>query len=144
MPDDVMMKEPSIAAMNVAKRVLWEQSNHYSSLYDLAFGMILFRGTQVVVDRDTELRVYDALPTKWRRLVDSLPIPQSVSKIQEYRSALGDKAGYDRIVEVFSQKYPGWVPPDSGALTLVSTSASPVRVTPRRAKKMIKVPTYGD
>lgn len=102
-------------------------------------------GNRVLVDREAELRIYDALPTRWRRLVDSLPIPQRLASIQEYRSQLGNEVGYDRVVEVFSQRFPGWTPPSSGAAQLATTSASLVRPTPRRcARGIIIVPTYED
>ena len=69
------------------------------------------RGQGFVVDRAAELAVYDALPERWRRLVDSLPIPQGMASIEDYRAKLGDDAAYDRVVEVFRARYPGWESP---------------------------------
>jgi hypothetical protein len=65
----------------------------------------------VVVDRTTEMATYDALPRRWRVLVDSLPIPQRMSKIEEYRRTLGDDEGYRRVVDAFRSRFPGWTPP---------------------------------
>lgn len=67
---------------------------------------------RVQASRGVELAMYDAMPRLWRDLVDSLPIAQSVAKIEEYRAALGDDAAYARVVSTFRSKYPGWVPPD--------------------------------
>lgn len=79
-------------------------------------------GQGFVVDRAAELSAYDALPERWRRLVDSLPIPQGMASIEDYRAKLGDDAAYDRIVEVFRARYPGWEPPAEAGQQPVSTS----------------------
>lgn len=96
----------------------------------------------ISVDKLSELALYDALPQRWRRLVDSLPIPQRVASIEEYRRALGDEMGYARVVEVFSQKYPGWTLNTVGdLLTTVEARVHLARPPQRVRRRMIVVPT---
>lgn len=65
----------------------------------------------VLVDNRLELALYDAMPRRFRVLIDSLPVLQRVSKVEEYRRALGDDAAYERVVEAFRRQFPGWEPP---------------------------------
>jgi hypothetical protein len=57
---------------------------------------------------DAELAVYDELPPRWRRLVQSLPIKQGMHHIRQYLSVMGERAGYDAIVQTFERSFPGW------------------------------------
>lgn len=62
----------------------------------------------VQADPNRELAVFDALPPRWRELVRSLPINQSLDSIQRYRAVLGDEAAYETVVRTFRQKFVGW------------------------------------
>ena len=90
----------------------------------------------VEIDKARELAFYDALPERWRRLVDSLPIPQRVETIQGYRVQLGDVIAFAKIIDIFTQKFPGWTPPYrevSPALDVLNAS-SKRRRRPRRGE----------
>lgn len=65
-------------------------------------------GRLVVVNIDNEIEIYDALPRRWRILVDSLPILQSVAEIRLYLDRLGDKPGYALVCYEFETAFPGW------------------------------------
>lgn len=67
----------------------------------------------VEVDRRAEMDAYDALPPRWRALIDSLPIPQQVTAAREYRDRLGDAAGYNAIVATYRISFPDWQPPSA-------------------------------
>lgn len=67
-------------------------------------------GRPIVVDGEEQLRLYDALPERWRNLVDSLPIKQDMRSITQYLERLGDERGHSLIVENFRLKFPGWEP----------------------------------
>jgi hypothetical protein len=65
----------------------------------------------VVIDRNADLAAYDALPKRWRELVDSLPIPQECSRVAEYLTQLGDARGYEAAAIAFETGFPGWKRP---------------------------------
>ena len=67
-------------------------------------------GRPIVVDGEEQLHLYDALPERWRNLVDSLPIEQDMRSITQYLERLGDEPGHSLIVENFRLKFPGWEP----------------------------------
>ena len=67
-------------------------------------------GRPIVVDGEEQLRLYDALPERWRNLVDSLPIEQDMRTVTQYLERLGDDRGFRLIVENFRIKFPGWEP----------------------------------
>lgn len=65
-------------------------------------------GRLVVVNINNEMEIYDALPRRWRILVDSLPILQSVAEIRLYLDQLGDLPGYALVCHEFETRFPGW------------------------------------
>lgn len=70
------------------------------------------KGKSYRVDRVEQLALYDALPRRWRRLADSLPVIQDLRQVTNYYHQLGDARGYAEIVKVFRTKFVGWVPPE--------------------------------
>jgi hypothetical protein len=78
----------------------------------MAKGNVIGDGNIRVVraDRAEQLDLYDSLPRRWRRLVDSLPVPQDVREVNQVLEKFGDEAGFDLIVGVYKMQYPGWSP----------------------------------
>jgi hypothetical protein len=92
----------------------------------------------VEIDKGAELALYDALPERWKRLIDSLPVLQRVATVREYLDRLGDDAGYARVVGVFRAKFPGWSPPERTERNV----SVPTRAAGRRPRGTITVPTH--
>ncbi len=90
----------------------------------------------VLVDRREALAVYDALPPRWRALVDSLPIPQEVSRVRVVLDTQGNAAGYAYLCDVFEARFPGWKRPGSEPEPLPRRGVQ--TVSERRAARFLK------
>lgn len=79
-------------------------------------GNVVSDSSIVVVraDRAEQMRLYDSLPLRWRRLIDDLPVPQDLREVVAVLARFGEVVGYGLIVETYKGQYPGWTPSGEG------------------------------
>lgn len=68
-------------------------------------------GIIVSVSRLEQMKLYDALPARYRALVDAAPIEQNVAEVHEVLNLHGSLA-WDLICFLWEQNFPGWRRPE--------------------------------
>ena len=86
-----------------------------------------------VVDRKDQLKIFDSLPKKWRYLINNLPSDQNIASVKHYLDVLGEVNGYNKIIEIFKQKFPEWDLDKEGYL-----NARPVNYKSRRKSRNLR------